>query len=125
MARQIKPVESYRNKLLKLIPSEIVAAYIVVMGIIAENVPESSAKWATLIVSLVLLILTPFYLKKLEKIANNIQVAFCSFSFVVWVYSLGGLGGPFAHWNLYQGWLGSIVLILWTLMVPLFVTTKK
>ncbi len=121
MARQIKPVESYRNKLLKLIPSEIVAAYMVVIGII----PENYSKWGTLIVSLVLFILTPFYLKRLEKIANNVQVVFCSFSFVVWVYSLGGLGGPFAHWNLYQPWIGSNVLIIWTLMVPLFVTTKK
>ena len=120
MARQIKPDQTYRDKLLKLIPSEIVAAYMVIIGII----PENYAKWGTLIVSLLLLILTPFYLKKLEKIANNIQVAFCSFSFVVWVYSLGGLGGPFAHWNLYQGWLGSIVLIFLTLMVPLFVTKK-
>ena len=121
MTRQIKPVESYRNKLLKLIPSEIVAAYMVVIGII----PDDYEKWGTLIVSIILLILTPFYLKKLEKVANNVQVVFCSVSFVVWIYSLGGLGGPFMHWNIYQPWIGSVVLIFWTLMVPLFVTTKK
>lgn len=121
MARQIKPDQTYRDKLLKLIPSEIVAAYMVIIGII----PDNYAKWGTLIVSIVLLILTPFYLKRLEKVANNVQVVFCSLSFVVWVYSLGGLGGPFAQWNVYEPWIGSIVLILWTLMVPLFVTTKK
>jgi hypothetical protein len=122
MARQIKPAENYREKLLKLIPSEIVAAYMVLMGIIpAEN--PNSAKWWTLIISLVLLILTPFYLKRFERVANNIQVAFCSFSFIVWVYSLGG-GGPFVHWNAYDPRIASIVLILWTLAIPLFVSTR-
>jgi hypothetical protein len=121
MARQIKRDQTYRDKLLKLIPSEIVAAYMVLIGII----PEHYAKWGTLVVSIILLILTPFYLKKLEKVANNVQVLFCSLSFVVWVYSLGGLGGPFRHWHMYQPWIGSVVLILWTLIVPLFVPTKK
>lgn len=117
MARQIKRDQHYRDKLLKLIPSEIVAAYMVVMGII----PENSAQWGTLIVSLVLLILTPFYLKRFEKVTNNIQIVMCSLSFVVWVYSLGG---PFVHWNVHQPWIASIVLILWTLVIPLFVSAK-
>jgi len=123
MARQIKPAENYRDKLLKLIPSEIVAAYMVLMGIIStQNL--NSARWWTLIISLVLLILTPFYLKRLERVTNNIQVAFCSLSFIVWVYSIGG-EGPFAQWNAYNPGIASIVLILWTLIVPLFVSTRK
>ena len=117
MAREIKPDQNYRDKLLKLIPSEIVAAYMVVMGII----PESNAKWGTLIVAVVLLILTPFYLRKFEQVANNFQIVMCSLSFVIWVYSLGG---PFIHWNVYQPWIASIVLILWTLVIPLLVSTK-
>jgi hypothetical protein len=118
MVRQIKPDQNYRDKLLKLIPSEIVAAYMVVIGII----PKDYAKWGTLIVSLLLLILTPFYLKKLQNVTNNMQIAFCSLSFVVWVYSLGG---PFMYWHVYEPWIASIVLIIWTLLVPLFVTIKK
>jgi hypothetical protein len=120
MAREIRSVESYRNKLLKLIPSEIVAAYMVIIGII----PKNYAKWGTLIVAIILLILTPFYLKMLEKVTSNVQVVFCSLSFVVWIYSLGGMGGPFMHWNIYQPWIGSVVLILWTLMIPMFVKPK-
>jgi hypothetical protein len=122
MARQIKPAENYREKLLKLIPSEIVAAYMVLMGIIPTENPNS-ARWWTLIISLVLLILTPFYLKRFERVANNAQVAFCSLSFIVWVYSWGG-GGPFALWNTYDPKIASIVLILWTLVIPLFVGTR-
>lgn len=44
MAKQINPDQTYRDKLLKLIPSEIVAAYMVLIGII----PENYSKWRTL-----------------------------------------------------------------------------
>ena len=33
MARAIKPDQDYKSKLLKLIPSEIIAAYMVIHGI--------------------------------------------------------------------------------------------
>jgi len=47
MAREIKVDQNYRDMLLKLIPSEIVAAYMVLAGII----PQDYAKWGLLIVS--------------------------------------------------------------------------
>jgi hypothetical protein len=37
MARQIKSTEKFRGKLLKLIPTEIVAAYMVLQGMIPED----------------------------------------------------------------------------------------
>lgn len=117
MAREIRENQDYRARLLKLIPSEIVAAYMVVSGII----PEDSAKWGTLIVSIVLLILVPFYLKRIQNVQRTSQLIVTMISFIVWLYSLGG---PFEAWNLYQAWIASIILILWTLMVPLVVNPK-
>ena len=64
MAREIKTTEPYLGKLLKLIPSEIIAAYMAIQGFI----PEDSAKWGLTVVSLVLLIITPFYLKSVQKV---------------------------------------------------------
>ncbi len=118
MAREIKPDQEYRSKLLKLIPSEIVAAYMVLHGVI----PAEYAKWGLIIITLVLLIITPFYLKKFEKVKKNLQIIASSLTFVVWVYSLGG--GPFAHWNLYEPWIASVVLVLWTLIIPLLFKTQ-
>jgi len=118
MAREIKSTEEYKGKLLKLIPSEIIAAYMVLQGM----VPQDKGKWGLIIVSVVLLILTPFYLKTMERVKRNLQVVVSTLGFVVWVYSLGG---PFVYWGLHESWIASIILVLWTLSVPLFIRTES
>jgi hypothetical protein len=118
MAREIKEDQKYKDRLLKLIPSEIVAAYLVLSRII----PEGSARWGTLIVSIVLLVLVPFYLWRMHDVRRTSQLIITMLSFVVWVYSLGG--GPFEAWQLYQPWIASVILVLWTLVIPLVVNPK-
>ena len=117
MAREIRPAQDYKARLLKLIPSEIVAAYLVLSGII----PEESAKWGILIVSVVLLILVPLYLWRIHNVKRCAQIIITTISFVVWVYSLGG---PFLSWGMHKAWIGSVILVLWTLIVPLVVDPK-
>jgi len=112
MAREIKTNQDYKNKLLKLIPSEIVAAYVVIEGII----PDDRKLIGTIAVSLVLLILIPLYLKKIYKVQRFGQHVFVMIAFIIWIYTLGG---PFKHWNLWEAWIGSAVLILYTLLIPL------
>ena len=113
MAREVKINQDYKSKLLKLIPSEIIAAYLVIEGII----PEERKYLGTLIVSLVLLILVPFYLKRIYGVKRLGQHIFVMIAFVIWIYSLGG---PFRFWNLWEAWIGSSLLILYTLFIPLF-----
>lgn len=117
MARQIKDAQNYRDRLLKLIPSELVGAYMVIEGI----VPQDQAKWGTLVTSAILMILTPFYLNRLQGVTRPAQLIVTTLSFAVWVYSLGG---PFRYWGLYQPWIGSVTLVLWTLIVPLVVNPQ-
>lgn len=116
MARQIKTDEKYMGKLLKLIPSEIVAAYLAIQGI----VPVESHKWGLLIVAIVLLIITPFYLLRVQKVKKTFQVVVSSLAFIVWVYSLGG---PFVYFKIYEPWIASVILLLWTTFIPQFVKT--
>lgn len=118
MAREIRADQNYRDRLLKLIPSEIVAAYLVLSGIIPRE-----AKLGTLIVSIVLLVLVPFYLWRLHNVQRTSQLIITTISFVVWVYSIGG--GPFAAWELYEPWIASVILVLWTLVIPLMVNPKS
>lgn len=118
MAREIREVQNYQDRLLKLIPSEIVGAYMVLQGII----PPAQGKWATTVVSGVLFLLTPLYLNRIQKVQRLSQLIVTTISFAVWVYSLGG---PFQYWGLYQAWLGSVVLILWTLIVPILVNPQS
>ena len=117
MAREIKEDQKYRDRLLKLIPSEIVGAYLVLQGII----PQDRAKWGTLLVSIILVVLTPIYLSRINKVRRISQLTVTTISFVVWVYSMGG---PFQAWGVYESWIGSVILVLWTLIVPLMVNPK-
>ena len=116
MARQIKTDEKYIGRLLKLIPSEIVAAYLAIQGI----VPVASRKWGLLVISIVLLIITPLYLLRVQKVKKTFQVVVSSLAFIVWVYSLGG---PFVYFNIYQPWIASVILLLWTTFIPQFFKT--
>jgi hypothetical protein len=117
MPREVNDTQAYQDKIVKLIPTEIVGAYMVLAGII----PASSAKVGTLVVSIALLILTPLYLWRISKVTNVVQLVVTTISFAVWVYSLGG---PFAAWGIYQSYIASIVLILWTLIIPVVVTAQ-
>lgn len=119
MARQIESTNAYKDVLLKLIPSEIVAAYMVIEGLTGK---ESYSKWVATLSASVLLFLIPFYLVKLYKMRRRLQVIFTMGSFVVWVY---WMGGPFKYWGVHYAPIASIILVLWTLLVPLIFLPSK
>ncbi|MBM4172076.1 MAG: hypothetical protein FJ214_09435 [Ignavibacteria bacterium] len=125
MPREIKEDQNYKDKLLKLIPSEIVAAYLVILGILSNEEITIQETNITVIVHWVvfgiILILTPVYLRKFQNVMKLSQLILTSLSFVVWSYSLGG---PFAVSNFYHSTIASILLILWTLAAPTFVKTN-
>lgn len=118
MAREIKPSEEYLGKLLKLIPSEVVAVYMAIQGFI----PEENAKWGLTIVSLLLFIITPLYMRYTQRVTRSTQIVISTLSFVVWLYALGG---PFTLWNVQQPWIASALLVLWTTFVPQFFPTTS
>jgi hypothetical protein len=113
MAREVKTDQDYKSKLLKLIPSEIVAAYILIGGII----PAEYKFWGTLVTAVLMLVLIPFYLRRLYDVKRLGQVVYIMIAFVIWIYTLGE---PFLHWGIWQEWIGSALLILYTLTIPLF-----
>jgi hypothetical protein len=118
MAREIRDIQDYKDKLLKLIPSEIVAAYMILQGII----PEDSSRIGTLVVGIALTILTPVYLNRIHNVKRTVQLVLTTISFIVWLYTLGG---PFRAWGIYQAWIGSVILIIWTLIIPLFIRAQQ
>lgn len=130
MGRQLSQAQSYADKVMKLVPTEIVGAYMVLGGIIgyppgatvrvvetAAGIPDETLR-AFLIqfTFAVLLVLTPVYLRRVGHVTSIAQVALSTATFVIWVYSLGG---PFVVWGCYYPLMGSVVLVLWALIVPL------
>lgn len=117
MGRAIKRSgDSFIKVLLKLIPSEIIAVFIFLQGVLPERlVPH-------LVVSLLLVGITPLYLYTAMGVRSAAQLAVSSVSMVVWIYALGQgpvrfLGAPF-----YEPWYGSVMLALWTLIPPMLLS---
>lgn len=120
MDREIKNNTKYQDALVKIIPSEIVAAFMVIDGLITGDEPY--VNWLNIIVFAILLILIPLYLVFIYKIWDPLQILFTTLSFPVWVY---WLGGPFKVWGIHYPQIASILLILWTLLIPLITLRKK
>ncbi|MDT8402683.1 MAG: hypothetical protein RQ743_13395 [Bacteroidales bacterium] len=120
MARQIKQENNYQSRLLKLIPSEIVAAYLVIIGFIPAGYEHS--KILLTVVTAILLIMVPFYLISFMSVKGPLQIIFTSLSFLVWVYSIGG---PFVYYGIHEAVIGSVLLVLWTLLIPFVVKPES
>jgi hypothetical protein len=134
MAREIKSAKEialqnesgtpnpYKERLVKLIPSEIVAAYLTLSGLIigsSTNNPGEKNELALWIIIGILLVITPFYLKKISGVNKTEQILFSTIGFFIWAlatcspYDEKILELPFDI-------VISIVLILYTLLIPLF-----
>ena len=126
MARSINPDQDYKSKLLKLIPTEIIAAYMAVHGIFQGQIIELGGGDVTRFVGwtvfFVLLVVTPLYLARIHDVRGKTQIVLTTLSFCVWVYTLGG---PFQMVGWYQPQIASCVLVLWTLIVPLFIESPR
>ena len=113
-------IDDYPTKLIKYIPAEIVAAFVVVDGILrsAPQVP-TAVYW---IIFLVLLIFTPLYIWRVTTEPNKppaiAQILISTSSFFVWVFALGG---PFSYLDWYQPVYGALVLPIFTLLIPIVV----
>jgi hypothetical protein len=110
---------SFLEVLLKLIPSEVIAVHVFIQGVMPR------AFWPTLVVFLLLVGITPLYLYWAMGVRSRPQLTVSTLSLVVWIYALGQ--GPFrfmrAPW--WEPWYGSVLLALWTLVPPMFLTRAE
>ena len=110
--------DDYSGKLLKYIPAETVAAYVTINGLLSAvtGVPTVFL-W---IVFAILTALTAGYAWKSTQVKGlptaYVQLVIQTVGFVVWVASLGG---PFTTLVGYESYYGPVVLILYTVFIPL------
>ncbi len=115
MNDKIKPVDSFLEKLLKLIPVEIVLVYATLVSFIPEEF------YPHLIIFLVLLLITPLYLRYALDVNNYSQIIVSTLSFVIWVFYLGG---PFTFCNWYAQWIAGTILIVFSLIPPMILKSS-
>jgi hypothetical protein len=62
--------------------------------------------------------LTPVYLMQVGNVKKVGQIVFTSVAFLIWVLAIGSPVGPILGYA--STFIGSIVLVLYTLLIPMF-----
>jgi hypothetical protein len=115
-------VDDYKDKLLKLIPTEITTAYVTIFGIIS-GISQGNKDDLLWLIIVLLAILNPLYLWRISKVKSWLQIIFTSVAFLLWVLATGS---PIATIFGYQStFIGSILLIVYTLFIPLLFPSKE
>lgn len=111
----VAPTTSYLDRLVKLIPAEIVAAHLAIQGLVANDI--SMRNLGIEISAGVLLLILPIYLRRLHGVRTMSRTLLTMVSFVVWVVAVSS--PVYTRFDIDPIW-GSIALILWTTVVPIF-----
>ena len=127
MPREVNTTQPYLDKAVKLVPTEIVGAYLVLVGVVGGSASTTAApadqltKVLVVVIFFVLLIATPLYQIFVSKVTNKLQVVITTIAFVLWVYNLGG---PFSILGIYEPKIAAALLTFWSFLVPLIVPAK-
>jgi hypothetical protein len=109
--------DDYLTRVAKYVPSEVVAAYLGSVNVLA-GAAASWRPYAHAAAFSVCLAATPLYLVRMARPGQprRMHVAISTLAFVLWAYAIGE--GVFARWH--DGPLAGALLILFTLVSGLF-----
>lgn len=109
--------DGYLDRLLKLLPAETVAAYLFVDGVVKtalKDQPDALRLWLWIVFGIIALGNVLYWRK--SGVKDTLQFVLLTLAFAVWVFTIGG---PFAQVAWYQPFMGSVILGLFTFLVPL------
>ncbi|MCH9693166.1 MAG: hypothetical protein K0U72_01545 [Gammaproteobacteria bacterium] len=110
--------DGWTKRLLKSIPSEVVAFHIAVIGVISGAGAPDWLLWIALGVSTVA---TPLWMIFHEKVNNSVtQIILATGAVSVWDMSLAG--GAFQSIDGFAPFIGSIILLTYTMVISPLVT---
>ncbi len=109
--------DDYLTKVVKYVPVEILAVYLLMAGVIDSNVTNAHdhAIWLGSLLAGILLLTIPYDLQVL-KIVRWSQIAMSLVALAVYVFALGGW---FATTSWYHQWYASIVVPLFALLIAI------
>jgi hypothetical protein len=109
--------DDYQSRLLKYIPTEVVALYLTLDNILksaaVDQQPDLTLLW---IIFLLLVVFTPIYLWRVTKVRKSVQLIISTVAFVIWVFALGGV---FENLPWYKHYYGALLLPTFTFLVPI------
>jgi hypothetical protein len=117
MAREINTGDNYRDRLLKLIPSELLGTYMAVNAALISMDPSTMSTVLLWVVFGICLAATPMWLWFGQGVRKVLQIVLTSIAFVIWVMTVSG---PFTTIPGYKPFIGTVFLILFSgLIAPL------
>jgi hypothetical protein len=108
--------DTYLGRLVKLIPSEVIALYLVGRGFLPRTDGRSWIVWT--IVGVVAVVVVRASVTRNPQKGVGAQwpaVTISSVSFLVWVYSLGDV---FGIYGINIPYIGSLLVLTWTFFIP-------
>jgi hypothetical protein len=84
--------DKYLERVAKYVPADVIAAYLAFTGL-ATTLDSVAAEW---VVFGFLLVMTPVYLLKKQRVEKRAQLIISTLAYVFWVFGTNG-GGPFRH----------------------------
>lgn len=110
--------KSYLDRLLKMIPGEVIALYVLGTGVIPAGDSITIAAWAVICIFAVIAVRAWGTADRSKgETTDWVMVAISTVAFVIWLYNLGG---PFEVYNLYVPYIGTLVALAYTFFVPIF-----
>jgi hypothetical protein len=111
-------LKSYLDRLLKLIPAEVLSLYLVGIGIIPNDKITALIIWAIFCLLAVGGVKAYGTSDRAHNIkADKVHVTLSMIAFVIWVYSMGGL---FEYFHVHEAYIGSLLILAFTFAVPYF-----
>lgn len=112
------PADSYRSRIVKYVPVEILAVFVALYGScywFLGNDPSFVvlSRWLVILCTAA----TVLYLWKAENVNDWVQLAVSTAGFLVWVMALGI--ATVADLPLYNQVLSALLLLVWVFAVPL------
>jgi hypothetical protein len=111
--------QSYLDRLMKMIPAEVIGLYLVGNGIIPADQKIALIIWTVIcLIGVVVVRIYGTYDQSKQHPLDWPHIVISAIAFVIWVYAIGG--GPFAAFSLTIPWVGSLLVLVWTFFVPIF-----
>lgn len=132
-ARGDEPPDSYLERLVKLVPSEVIVAYPVLKGAAAPKIIDWALPLTAWILLAVVIVLRWHATTTPDRGPQWLAIVLSAISFVIWVnviegsFGLSWMAGKMGALSLVdwstsaesQKFLSSLVLVLWTIIVPI------
>ena len=117
VSKPLEEEDSYSERLMKYIPTEIIALYLTFDTIIrssSEDILTTKVIYWMIFFFCILAIILVLIRK--DKVKSSLEISISVVAFAVWIFALGG---PFLEFCWYKTLYGALLLPAYTFLVPL------